>query len=158
MRKTSLANKPITIWESRIFAALSDAAENGRPCPIAEELSIWAGCSAISTTVRLVQRLEQRGLIKVESYQRARRVTIVATGKSTAAVTNPAPHWRVRPRPITLPGPSIAQIRGRSLDFAREVMSAARTERMEIGEFLAELAWHGWQVREAAIQDQATGD
>lgn len=155
MRRRSLAAKPLSEWEAKILARIEEAAEKGEPAPLAEDLAEICGCSAISTTVRLVHRLDQRGLIKVEVYQRGRRITVVATGKSTAPVRNQAPHWRVRPRPASMPAPSLAHVKGRNLNFALEVMQAARADGMEFADFLAELAWHGWQVREAAIQARA---
>lgn len=79
-----------------IMGALTSAAEQGAYCPTADDLSDMIDSNAVSTTVAIIHRLERRGLVKVERYQRSRRVTIVETGCSTAEPANKAPHWRVR--------------------------------------------------------------
>ena len=74
------------------------AAEFGRTAPTCEMLAafmdIGDGGPGISTTVLITQRLEKRGLIQVDRYQRARVVTIMSTGKSTAEPHCKTPHWR----------------------------------------------------------------
>ena len=83
--------------ELKTLALLVDAAEAGRPAPTADDIQEHTGCNSISSTVGFVQKLEKRGLISVERFQRSRRITILATGKRTAAVANQTPHWRSGP-------------------------------------------------------------
>lgn len=149
---TAGGSEYLTAWERTILDAIVDAAEHGRPAPKAIELQDLCGCLSISITVHIVRRLERKGLIRVERYQRSRRITIVSTGRTTAAVSNRTPHWRSKPRPASLPAPTLAKIRERDEDFARELMRAAREEKMEFGDFLVELVWTGWQARAAQIQ------
>jgi len=84
--------------DALVYWAYFLAAEFGRPAPTCEQLSammdVGDGGPAITTTVLITQRLEKRGLIQVDRYQRARVVHIVSTGKSTAEPTCKTPHWR----------------------------------------------------------------
>jgi len=137
-----------------VLELIMAATDAHRIAPTSEDIEEACQCS-LSTAVDIVRMLEQRGLITVRRYQRARRIKVISTGKWTARVANKTPHWRTKPRPASMPAPSPSIVRDRRPDFAREVMHAARVERMEFGEFLAELAWTGWQARLAAIQEQA---
>lgn len=145
---------PLSRWERMVLDLIVEAADARRLAPTSEDIEEVCECS-LSTAVDIVRMLEQRGLIMVQRYQRARRIKVLTTGKWTARVANKTPHWRTQPRPPTMPVPSPNVVRDRRPDFAREVMHAARVEHMELGEFLAELAWTGWQARLAAIQEQA---
>jgi hypothetical protein len=144
-------------WERIALEMIVAATEAVPPlrAPTAEDMQERMGCT-ISTTVTLIHNLEQFGLIKVERYQRSRRIQNRLTGKWTALPSNTAPHWRTRPRPASMPAPTLHKIRERTPDFANDLLRAARAERMELSEFLAELAWTGWQAREAAIQGQGS--
>ncbi|QNA85202.1 MarR family transcriptional regulator [Sphingomonas sp. So64.6b] len=141
----------LTPWESRALAAIVDAAEAGRLAPTADELQATVGCDSVSTTVNIVQRLEKRGLIRVERYQRSRRIFVVSTGKATAPVNNKTPHWRTLPRPRSLPVPALPHLRQRSPDLAAEIIRAAHKEGMRIDDFIAELVWAGWRARGAGV-------
>ncbi|MES2055273.1 MAG: hypothetical protein V4564_04965 [Pseudomonadota bacterium] len=145
-------NAPLTLWEQRIFATIVDAADAQRLAPTADELQAACGCNSVSTTVHIVQRLERRGLIHVERYQRSRRMFITATGKATAPVCNKTPHWRTIPRPKSAPTLSVQQLRQRQPDLAAEIIRAAHRDGMRIDDFIADLVWRGWQQREAARQ------
>ncbi len=129
--------------EASILSALTDAAARGLRCPTNEDLADMLGLRAVSSPVWLMQRLEARGAIRVERFQRERRVTIVATGQATAAVRNPAPHWRDRPRDVPAPSPS--QLRERRPDTAGAIMAEARRQHVAPAEFLADLVWRGWR-------------
>lgn len=141
----------LTPWEARAYATIVEAAEQSRPAPTADELQERCGCESVSTTVDLVHRLERRGLITVERYQRSRRITIIATGKATAPVKNTTPHWRTQPRPRALPTPPVQQLRMRQPDVTAEIIRAAHADNMRLDDFIAELVWAGWQQRAAAI-------
>lgn len=67
-----------------IYQAILAAAEMGQVCPNYLDLNELAGYESASSSVGVVKRLEQKGLIRVVRYQRFRRVQIVATGKWTA--------------------------------------------------------------------------
>ena len=141
-------------WEAMVYRSLSRAAENGERCPTSIEIATMLDCSPGGTAAGIVKRLERRGLISVERYQRERRVTIVATGKSTAQVKTPAPHWRTRPRPASMPSVSPTYLTAKRASMGAAIVMAAQQEGMSVQEFIAELAWAGWLQREAAIQSR----
>ena len=138
-------------WEREVLACVTEAAEVGRQAPTGDELQERCGCDSISTTVHLVQRLERKGLIQVERYQRTRRITIVATGKATAPVTNRTPHWRTLKRPGRMPSAALPGLKTRRPDVAMAIIKAAHREGMALDDFIAELVWAGWQSREEAF-------
>jgi len=74
----------LTLKERVIYEALVDAAENDQVCPNYLDLNEIVGYESASSSVDVVKRLEQKGLIRVVRYQRFRRVQIVATEKWTA--------------------------------------------------------------------------
>jgi len=67
-----------------VFEHLAEAAENGLPCPTNIEIEALIGANSSSMGARAIEVLEKRGLIRVSRSQKARLVTIVATGKTTA--------------------------------------------------------------------------
>lgn len=75
-------------FEQITLKMISDAAEDGRPCPSNLDIEMELGCSSASVAPTVVKMLETKGLISVTRYQRAREVTIHATGKSTAPHPN----------------------------------------------------------------------
>ena len=70
--------------EQLVYEALCEAAANGDVCPNYLDLNEIGGFDSSSWSPTVVKRLERRGLIVVERYQRFRRVQIVATGQWTA--------------------------------------------------------------------------
>lgn len=145
-------------WEAMVYRELSRAADENRTCPTVTDLCVLLDCSPGGTTAGIIKRLERRGLIKVDRYQRERRVTIVATGKSTAEVRTPAPHWRTRPRPASMPSVAPTYLTAKRASMGSALVSAAQQEGMSVQEFIAELAWTGWLQREAAIQQVISGN
>lgn len=141
----------LSAWEREVLACIAEAAEAGRVAPTGDELQERCGCESISTTVHLVQRLERKGLIRVERYQRTRRITILSTGKATAPVVNKTPHWRTKKRPGRLPSSSLHALKTRDPDMTMAIIKAARREGMALDDFIAELVWTGWQAREEAF-------
>ena len=137
------------------LALIAEAAEAGRQAPTADDIQERTGCNSISTTVNLVRRLELRGLIEVERFQRTRRITVVSTGKRTAAVSNETPHWRKGPRPRSVPAVPISYVQQRKPELAREMIVAARREGLNLQDFLGELVWAGWKARLRAMKEGA---
>lgn len=140
--------------EAKVMSALIEAADSGLAAPTNIALQDLLGCGSMSTPVSIVQSLEKRGLIRVDRYQRTRRITIIESGKATS-VANTAPHWRARPK--SLPVLPEREIIRRNSDFSDKILSAAKQERIELPEFMLRLMWAGWLVREASIQDQPDG-
>ncbi|MEO6216047.1 MAG: hypothetical protein ABIO86_08455 [Sphingomonas sp.] len=135
------------------LALIAEAAEAGRQAPTADDIQEHTGCNSISTTVNLVRRLELRGLIEVERFQRTRRITVVSTGKRTAGVSNETPHWRKGPRPRSAPAVPISYVQQRKPELAREMIIAARREGLSVQDFLGELVWAGWKARLRAMAE-----
>lgn len=70
--------------ESLVYDALCDAAAKGEVCPTYLDLNELAGYESTSWSPTVVKRLQAKGLIEVEKFQRFRRVKILATGQWTA--------------------------------------------------------------------------
>jgi hypothetical protein len=134
----------LTPWEQRAFAAIEAAANEGRRFPTADDLMEAIGCESHASTVNVVARLELRGLITVERFQRERVGTIVATGKRTAEPKTRAKHWRERvehlPEPLHL-------IRRRDQKLFQAVLLEARRERKSPTQMLARLVAEAMQAR-----------
>lgn len=129
-----------------VLQALTEAANGERQCPTADDLAELMGGVSVATTVKAVQRLEANGLIKVRRFQRSREVTITASGRRTAPARNKAPHWRHRPR--DMPSPALSVVMERHPAMADQLRSAAMKRNQPLADFLADLAWKGWQTME----------
>lgn len=80
-------------WEMQIYKAIRAAAQADRPCPTCDDLVDLTGANAVATTVNIVKRLEQRGLIQVRRCQRERHVYVPEIGKWTRQPVNDAEPW-----------------------------------------------------------------
>lgn len=130
--------------EALILAALEQAAERGLPCPDHADLNALIACTSTSTSPTIVRRLEEKGYIVVERFQRSRQVRIVATGKMTQEPKNKAPHWRDRPR--DMPTPSRAEVERRAPTIAAQIFAQAARMNKPVVEYLADLVFVGWEV------------
>jgi len=70
--------------ERAVYEMLIAAADNAEPCPLNMDIEDLIGVDSTSMGAWIIMRLEQKGLIKVERFQRFRIVEIVASGKRTA--------------------------------------------------------------------------
>lgn len=86
----------LTPREQAVFDAIERAARAGEPCPDNMTLACIVDCESLATPVRNLQMLEKKGFVRVTRYQRARQVTIVASGLSTRAPADTTAHWRAR--------------------------------------------------------------
>jgi hypothetical protein len=121
------------------------AADEGQPCPTCDELlDLLPHRRAVSHTVEIVQALEARGIIKVDRFQRARRVTIVSSGRATAQPGSTAPHWRTRP--ASIPSITPATVQQRKPDTATAMFNEARRLGKSPQDFLCDLTWIGWEM------------
>lgn len=77
--------------ESVVLRMLEQAATAGLACPDNRTLANAIGANSISTAARVVNTLEDAGLIDVERTSNTRVVTIVATGERTGAPLTPLP-------------------------------------------------------------------
>lgn len=131
-------------WEMMVYRALREAAENGARCPTSDDLCDLIGCEANSTTVRIIQQLERRGLIKVRRYQRARQVFVPEVGKWTRKPEGTAQPWRETA--VTL-----SALQRERPDDAIEMMLAADRSGKPLAAFMRDLLWAGL----ASIQAQS---
>ncbi|HEX8382430.1 MAG TPA: hypothetical protein VF592_03545 [Sphingomonas sp.] len=86
------------------LAAITAAADAGRRCPTNRELADLIGGETGALGQQAVHALERAGLIKVDRFAQARRVTILATGQATFVKAGQWPNVRVglrytKPRP-----------------------------------------------------------
>lgn len=140
-----MAAQNLSPWESRAYAAIERAANDGARFPTADDLIEAIGCESHASTVNVVNRLEQRGLIVVERFQRERVGTIVATGKRTAEPRTRSQHWRA----ATIPEP-LKVIQRRDPELFRELLVAGRCHRAGQAQFLAKLIEAGWRLIQSA--------
>lgn len=73
---------------------LTKAAQDGAECPSNALLAAALG-TGLGAAQSAVRALESQGVIVVERGQKARRVTLVATGQQTAPIHG-GEHWRTR--------------------------------------------------------------
>ncbi len=82
--------------ERIVLRLLTEAADAGAACPSNDEICLAIDAKSWASASRLVALLDAKGLISVKRTQNLRRVTILATGKSTSDM--PTPRQR-RPHP-----------------------------------------------------------
>ncbi len=111
-------------WEHMIYWAHVRSADAGLPALLKADIVALLDC-ADSTVTDVEQRMEAKGWISIARFHRGRRVTITATGKSTAAPKCIRKHWRARPEHQTDP---FQLLRLRSPDRAEAVLAAAKRE------------------------------
>lgn len=137
----------LTASERIVYEALVKAADACAPCPKHDDLNELIGATSTSTSPTIVKRLEEKGWVEVDRFQRTRRVRIVATGKCTALPLNTAPHWRNRPKNV--PAPASITVRTRRPDIAAEIFTEAARLGKPAVEYLADLVFVGWEVEKA---------
>lgn len=131
-------------WEHMVYWAHVRAAQIGDAAPLRIDLAARIGCESETGITGIEQRMERRGWIKVERFQRERRVEIVATGEKTREPKNKAPHWRQRPEHGC---ESVALLQRRKPELHRDLLLAARRERKSLAALLVEVIALGWAAR-----------
>ncbi len=74
----------MTPAEALVYDAIFNAAERGEVCPLGLDIEMMIGAISTSMGPKMVRKLEEKGLIEVQRFQKYRIVTIVATGRTTA--------------------------------------------------------------------------
>jgi predicted MarR family transcription regulator len=74
----------MTKAERAAYDMLCQAAENNEPCPLNMDIEFALGFNSTSMGPKMIRKLEEKGLIVVQRFQKYRTVEIVATGKQTA--------------------------------------------------------------------------
>lgn len=90
-----------------LYGWLACCAMVPEPCPPNEAIRAKYGFKSISTSAAAIMKLEAMGRIEVQRGTNVRRVKIVATGSSTAAIKAPPPKMpKLRARPAPKPEPA----------------------------------------------------
>jgi Mn-dependent DtxR family transcriptional regulator len=77
-------NAMLTNFEWITLQMIQQAAEHGKPAPSNLDIEMELDVSSSSIAPMIIQSLERKGIIEVVRYQRAREITILATGQTTA--------------------------------------------------------------------------
>jgi len=81
--------------QEKVLAAIEAATQANERCPSNQRMAISFHASRIAV-VDAVARLEDLGMIRVERFPSARRVTVTATGLTTHHKGVEAPHFTRR--------------------------------------------------------------
>lgn len=149
----SLGNPPLTVVEQRVYDSYCDAAANGSPAPSIEELAREIGATGVATVPGITKRLEEKGYITRQVYQRGRMVCIVATGQCTLPPKDQTPHWRTRTDRV--PAPAIQAIRQRMPSTSAEIERDARERNISLQQHLEDLVYighHGYRAEKECDQ------
>lgn len=84
----------LTPNERSVYDFIEAAAAEDRELEPNDEIAHQCGWSGTGTVSDILRRLERKGVIKVESFQRGRKVWVARMEKWTAAPPCTAPHWR----------------------------------------------------------------
>jgi hypothetical protein len=85
----------LTAGEAAVLERIREAARAGASAPTTDEIAELLDCASLSTPVAALRRLQLRGLIYFESYQKSRRFWL-PDGRSTAPVSCTDAPWRWR--------------------------------------------------------------
>lgn len=132
----------LTPIEQRIYDRYFQAAEAGEPAPSIEDLQVEIGADGASTVPGITKRIEAKGYITREIYQRGRTICIVSTGQCTLPPRDQTPHWRLRTENV--PSPAIQTVRERVKPVAAMIEAEARLLGKSLPEFLSDLVYIGW--------------
>jgi hypothetical protein len=146
-RASSDARLPLTPVEREVFVRCEDAAAKGLPAPSIEALSQVIGATGVATVPGIMKRLEAKGYITREIYQRSRMICIVGTGKCTAPPSDRTPHWRIRTDRV--PTPAIQSVRERARPIAAMIEAETRLIGKSLTDFLGDLVYIGWHEYQA---------
>lgn len=83
--------------EMTLYRNYYRAAERGDPVPRYDRILEILGEPSNGTIANVDRRLVAAGVIRIETFQRSRRVFVVELDRWTAMPANTAPHWRSRP-------------------------------------------------------------
>lgn len=135
----------LTERERIVFDAMNAAAEACLPAPKHDELNELIGCTSTSSSPTIVRRLEEKGLIQVERFQRTRQVCIVATGKCTAIPMGSHAHHVARGIGKDTPVPSPQTMKAREPDLFRAIAVDAGAHNVPLVEFMQDMMAFGYR-------------
>lgn len=134
--------EPLTTIERFALESIKQIASEGRR---ATQLELCAATGVGYQTGALpaiLQRLERKGYITREHFQRGMKICLVDLGICTAPPSDQSPHWRERTDPV--PSPAIQSIRERSQPLAAMIDAEARRTGKPLNGLLADLVYIGW--------------
>jgi hypothetical protein len=142
------ANAPLTTIERIALECIRQIASEGRRATKAEICGAIGSDNYEGGTVSgVIGRLEAKGYINRETFQRGMRLCVVATGQCTAPPRDTSPHWRLREENV--PTPTIQAVRERNKPIASMIEAEARQLGKAPAEFLADLVYIGWSEYQA---------
>jgi hypothetical protein len=138
----TLSNPSLTAVEQAVFDICLRAAREGRELDSIEDMRTELGALSYSTIPGIMKRLEAKGYITRQIFQRGRIVCIASTGQCTMPPHDQTPHWRVRTDRVATP--AIQQVRERSKPISSMIEAEARLLGKSPADFLADLVYIGW--------------
>lgn len=134
-------SQPLSPVEQAVLDICQRAAAEGRQLDSIEDMRMELGALSYSTVPGVMKRLEEKGYITREIYQRGRRVCITATGQCTVPPSCTAPHWRNRTENV--PSPAIQAVREKSQSLSSWLEAKARREGKSIADMLMDCVYAG---------------
>jgi hypothetical protein len=139
---------------TKMMKWLERCAEAEDPCPKNAEIAAEFDFESVSSSVSLLAGLQRDGLIVIERFQNARRVTIVSSGLKTSLPHTVQPHWRDLPQHAVPREPEMEKgapylapyiVRRELSGIAGEIAVEADRRGQSMGTFLSELVAIGWR-------------
>jgi hypothetical protein len=146
-RGFTLSNPPLSPIEQAVLGVCEKAAAEGRELDSIEDMRMELGALSYSTVPGVMKRLEEKGYITRQIFQRGRLVCITSTGQCTAPPRDQTPHWRVRTDRVQTP--AIQSVRERSKPIAAMIEAEARLLGKSLSDFLGDLVYIGWSEYQA---------
>jgi predicted transcriptional regulator len=145
VRRDAGDSRPLSAVEKTALEFCRQRAEQGLPITqvdltIAIGSQNWTG----STAAGLLNRLEEKGYIKRNFYQRGVQVCMTDTGACTAEPPSRATHWRLREQPVQTP--TIQALRERHPKLTRIIEHEAAMSGKHMQEFLMDLVANGLEL------------
>ena len=127
-------------WEHMIYWDHVRSADAGQLARSVSDIAAYLDCGEGGTRTTIERRMEDRGWIKVERFQKGRRITIVATGAQTKMPKCVSPHWREKAEHQD----PLRYLSTRHPDMYARMIKQARRERKGLGAFMAALMIEGF--------------
>jgi hypothetical protein len=141
------ANEALTVIERIALESLKQIATEGRRATQAELCAATGVNYQTGALPAILRRLEDKGYIKREVFQRGMTICIPSLGICTAPPIDRSPHWRQRT--ASVPTPAIQPIRERAKPIASMIETESRLLGKSMTDFLADLVYIGWHEYQA---------
>jgi hypothetical protein len=147
------ANAPLTVIERIALECLKQIAAEGRQATQPELCAATGVGYQTGALPAILKRLEDKGHIKRQVFQRGMIVCIPALNVCTAPPKDTSPHWRLRTERV--PTPAIQAVREHAKPVAAMIEAEARLRGVPLASFLADLVyigWHGYQTEKEGAE------